>query len=61
MAGLEFHQHVDVTVGTEIVQKDGAKQRQSRNVDVVGRTPTPRRDRSRRVGSWLHDTAGKPR
>ena len=32
MAGLELHQHVDVTVGAEIVPKDGAKQRQSRNV-----------------------------
>ena len=32
MAGLEFHQHVNVTVGAEIVAKDGAKQRQPRNV-----------------------------
>ena len=32
MAGLEFHQHVDVTVGAEIVPKDGTKQRQPRNV-----------------------------
>ena len=26
MAGLEFHQHVDVTVGAEIVPKDEAEQ-----------------------------------
>jgi len=32
MAGLEFHQHVDVTVGAEIVPKNGAKQSQPRNV-----------------------------
>ena len=31
-SGFEFHQHVDVTVGAEIVPKDGAKQRQPRNV-----------------------------
>ena len=36
MAGLEFHQHVDVTVGAEIVPKDGAKQRQARNVIALG-------------------------
>ena len=32
MAGPELHQHVDVTVGAEIVPKDGAKQSQPRNV-----------------------------
>ena len=32
VAGLEFHQHVDVTIGPEIVPKDGAKQSQPRNV-----------------------------
>ena len=32
MTVLEFHQHVDVTVGAEIVPKDGAEQRQPRNV-----------------------------
>ena len=32
MAGLELHQHVDVTVGAEIVLKDGAEQSQPRNV-----------------------------
>ena len=31
MAGLELHQHVNVTVGAEIVPKDGAKQSQPRN------------------------------
>jgi hypothetical protein len=30
MAGLELHEHVDVTVGAEIVPEDGAKQRQPR-------------------------------
>ena len=32
MAGLKLHQYVDVTVGAEIVPKDGAKQSQSRDV-----------------------------
>ena len=32
MAGLELHQYVDVTVGAEIVSKDGAKQSQPRDV-----------------------------
>jgi hypothetical protein len=32
MAGLELHQYVDVTVGAEIVPKDGAKQREPRDV-----------------------------
>ena len=32
MAGLELHEYVHVTVGAEIVPKDGAKQSQSRDV-----------------------------